>query len=260
MPQQTKRFRLLISYKGLNFYGWQKQKNLPTIQGLIEQALKRIFQTDIGLTGAGRTDTGAHALGQTAHFDLPFAPHLDLQKALNSFLIPKNICIRGLWEAPKSFHALRSAKGKYYVYRLLNRPFPCVFRKGLIHWHPHPVNFHLLQAMSQKIQGRHDFKSFQNAGTPIKNTVRTITRAIWKREKKNILSFHIEGEGFLKQMIRNLVGAQLKLLKEKAPLKKWDDIRLAKDRKTGYETLSAEGLYLYKVSYPKELDRACKKL
>ncbi len=254
------RFRLLISYKGLDLYGWQKQKNLPTVQGFIEQALKKLFQKDISVIGAGRTDKGAHALGQTAHFDLSFCPLPGLQKALNSFLIPKNICIRGLWKAPKNFHALRSAQGKHYIYRFLNRPLPCVFRKGLIYWHPHPVNLSLLQKMSRKIQGRHNFKSFQNAGTPLKNTIRTITRACWRREGKDILSFHIEGEGFLKQMIRNLAGAQLKLLKEKDPLKKWDEIRLAKDRKTGYETLSAEGLYLYKVSYPAELDRECQKL
>ncbi len=257
------RFRILISYNGLKYYGWQKQKSLPTVQGQIEKALKQIFQKPISVIGAGRTDTGTHALGQTAHFNLSEAlpTNMRLQKALNFFLIPENICVRQVWRAPKSFHALRSAIEKHYVYFILNRKTPCVFRKGQIHWHPYPLDIKKLNVMSQQILGQHDFKSFQNAGTLVKNTMRNITFAHWFKAKKgNIVAFHIKGEGFLKQMIRNLVGTQLALLREKEPIQKWEEIQLARDRKSAYATAPAKGLYLYKVSYPLELDRQCQRI
>ena len=258
--QKKNRFRLLISYNGLKYYGWQKQKNLPTVQNRIETALKRIFQEEIHITGAGRTDTGAHALGQTAHFDILFSPNLCLQKALNAFLIPEDICIRQVWKAPNHFHALRSATGKHYIYLILNRDWSSVFKKGQIHWHPYPIEIDKLQAMSRRIQGRHNFKSFQSSGTPVKSTVRTITSARWQKINKHTLAFQIQGEGFLKQMIRNLVGTQLTLLREKEPLKKLDEIFAAKDRKAASSTAPASGLYLYKVSYPPELDKKCLKI
>lgn len=256
------RFRALISYNGLKYYGWQKQKNLPTVQGQIETALKQIFQKDISVTGAGRTDTGAHALGQTAHFDIPPKPLPDfsLQKALNSLLVSKDICIREIHRADDDFHALQSAVGKHYVYFILNRAFPCVFRKGQIYWYPYPLEINQLNAMSQRIIGQHDFKSFQNSGTTVKNTVRHITFASWRKVQKDVVAFHIKGKGFLKQMIRNLVGTQLALLREKDPLEQWERILIAKNRKSARITAPAEGLYLYKVFYPLELDRKCRKI
>ena len=253
------RFRVLLSYNGLKYYGWQKQKDLPTVQGSIEGALRQIFQTEISVTGAGRTDVGAHALGQTAHFDLSVLPRFCLQKALNSLLVPKDICVRQVWKAPHHFHALRSSQGKCYMYFLLNRQSPCVFRKGQILWYPYRMNVNLLQAMSRAIQGRHDFKSFQNSGTFVKTTVRTVTFARWQEWKKQIWAFQIQADGFLKQMIRNLVGTQLALLREKEPVKKWNEILQAKDRKAACETAPALGLYLYKVYYPPELDKECQK-
>lgn len=256
------RFKILISYNGLKYYGWQKQRKLPTIQGQIEKALEQVFQKQISVIGAGRTDTGTHALGQTAHFDIsqPLPSNLCLGKALNAFLVPKDICVRGVWKASDDFHALHSAIEKYYVYFILCRKYPCVFRKGQIYWYPYPLEIKQLNAMSRRITGRHDFKSFQNAGTPVKNTVRNITFARWRRVKKDVMAFHIAGEGFLKQMIRNLVGTQLALLREKEPLKKWEEILLARDRKSAYTTAPAEGLYLYKVSYPLDLDRQCHRI
>ncbi len=256
------RFRILISYNGLKYYGWQKQKKLPTVQGQIEKALKQVFQKQISVFGSGRTDTGSHALGQTAHFDLPkpLSTSICLQKALNSFLVTEDICVREVWKASPDFHALHSAIGKYYVYFILCRKYPCVFRKDQIHWYPYPLEIKKLNTISQRITGRHDFKSFQNAGTPVKSTVRNITFAHWRRVKKDVVAFHIAGEGFLKQMIRNLVGTQLELLREKEPLKKWEEILLARKRKSAYTTAPAEGLYLYKVFYPLELERQCQRI
>ena len=333
--KDTTRFRILLSYNGSEYHGWQKQKNQPTVQGEVERALKSIFKQEVSVVGAGRTDAGAHALGQTAHFDLQgsatlayqptsspkvsshtigesathavgqptsspkvsshtigesathavgqptsspkvsshtigeSATHavgqpasslkvLFMKKALNSILLPRGICIRRVYRAPEDFHALRSATWKTYRYFILNRSTPCVFRKKQIHWVSHPLPIDKLNVLSKRIEGRHDFKSFQNSGTPLKSTVRTVYLARWQKRKNNVVVFQIKGDGFLKQMIRNLVGAQLALLKEKEPLQKWDQIFRAKDRKSAYPTAPAEGLYLYKVSYPKALDSRCK--
>lgn len=259
MPNKKYRFRIFISYKGLNYYGWQRQINLPTIQGTIEAALKNIFQQDILVTGSGRTDTGANAIGQVAHFDLPLIPKFNLQKALNAFLISQNICINRVETVPLEFHALHCAIQKHYIYMILNRDYPSVFKKGQIYWYPYSINITKLQAMSQRIQGRHDFKSFQSSGTPIKNTVRNITFAKWQFYRKNILVFQIKGEGFLKQMVRNLIGTQLCLLQKNSPVKKLDQIFAAKNRKAAYITAPSSGLYLYKVSYLTTLDNKCQK-
>ena len=311
--KDTTRFRILLSYNGSEYHGWQKQKSQPTVQGEVEQALKSIFKQEVSVVGAGRTDAGAHALGQTAHFDLQgsatlayqptsspkvsshtigesathavgqpasspkvsshtigeSATHavgqpasslkvLFMKKALNSILLPRGICIRRVYRAPEDFHALGSAVEKTYRYFILNRATPCVFRKKQIHWVSQPLPIDKLNILSKRIEGRHDFKSFQNSGTPLKSTVRTVYLARWQKRKNNVVVFQIKGDGFLKQMIRNLVGAQLALLKEKEALQKWDQIFRAKDRKSAYPTAPAEGLYLYKVSYPKALDSRCK--
>ncbi len=261
MLDKKTRFRLLLSYDGSSYCGWQRQKKkVPTIQGTIEQALKTIFQKDLYLVGAGRTDTGVHALGQSAHLDLcPSTKEAFMQKALNSIL-PKNICIRKIWKAPPSFHALYSVKRKIYQYVILNDTWPSVFRQKQIYHYPYLLNLQKLQSMGRMIEGRHDFKSFQNSGTVIKNTVRTIYSAKWILEKKKILKFQIEGEGFLKQMVRNLVGTQLALQKEKNCEERLKQIFSAKDRRSALKTAPACGLYLKSVSYPVELDSQCQRI
>jgi len=255
------RFRLLIAYEGTRYYGWQKQKNLPTIQGIIEQTLHQILQRPVVLFGAGRTDAGVHALGQVAHFDLetPSLPCSSLQKSLNA-LLPHDICIKCVWIAPKNFHALRSSISKHYTYLVLYRNFPNVFWQKKMYWYPHKVDIPRLQEMSCLIRGKHDFRSFQNKGTPLKSTVRTLYSARWTVQSRHVLGFHVRGDGFLKQMIRNLVGTQLALLKQKDATKKLHNILQAKNRKKALASAPPWGLYLNSVSYTVEHDRKCKKI
>lgn len=272
------RFRLLITYNGASYYGWQKQNNkIPTVQFAIEQALYQIFQQKLSVIGASRTDTGTHAIGQNVHFDLKkdLSTGFSIVKALNRWL-PTDIRVRTVWKVPATFHALRSCISKSYIYCVFNQSQPSVFLKGQVHWYPGQLDLHCLQKMSQVIQGRHDFKSFQNSGTSVTSTIRTIHQARWIQRSKNIFIFYIQGEGFLKQMIRNLVGTQLALLTKKTNfnqsrkevdaqkseriLNNWQTIFLAKDRKMALKTAPADGLYLYKVYYPSELDRKCQEI
>ena len=256
------RFRLLLSYNGSGYYGWQRQKNLPTIQEALEKALKVLTKKTVHVIGSGRTDTGTHALGQAAHFDIatPLPSDLNLKNALNGVLISKNIWVRQIWKAPKEFHALQSATKKYYKYFIYSHKWPCIFRQNQIYWHAKPLNKTLLQSMSAKIIGRHDFSSFQNSGSKTKHNLRTIYLARWESINSRLWVFHIQGDGFLKQMVRNLVGTQLALLRQKNPLQRWLKILKAQDRKQAFVTSPACGLYLYKVFYPTELDRACQKI
>ena len=256
-PSNKNRFKLVISYQGYNYQGWQKQKHTNhTIQEAIEIALNKIFQKKICIYGAGRTDAGTHAYGQAAHLDLPTSipENFPLQKALNA-LLPPDILIRQVIKVPDHFHALYSVQKKYYFYLILNHHLPCVFKKNLTYWYPYKIDIKKLNAMAEIIAKQKDFKSFQTAGTPVKSTIRKIHSAYWKKQKTSILAFHIQGEGFLKQMIRNLVGTQLALLKHKEPIQQLKKIFSARDRKQALGTAPAHGLYLYKVQYPKEFEQ-----
>ena len=256
-PSNKNRFKLLISYQGYNYQGWQKQKHTNnTIQEAIETALNKIFQKKIRIYGAGRTDAGTHAYGQAAHLDLPksIPENFPLQKALNA-LLPSDILIRQAIKIPDHFHALYSVQKKYYFYLILNHHLPCVFKKKLTYWYPYKIDIKNLNTMAEVIAEQKDFKSFQTAGTPVKSTIRKIHSAYWKKQKSSILAFHIQGEGFLKQMIRNLVGTQLALLKHEKPIQQLKQIFAARDRKQALDTAPAHGLYLYKIQYPKEFEQ-----
>jgi len=256
------RIKLLIAYKGTHYRGWQNQRNDPTIQETLENAVKKIFRDNIPLTAAGRTDAGAHALGQIAHCDIPSSVNLariSLLKGLNSYL-PEGIHILRVWKAPDHFHALHSALRKQYIYLLSNKAIPNVFLSSLVYWYPHSIQWEKLQAMSQIIQGQHDFKSLQNSGTSVKNTVRTVFSAQWIFLKKHILCFKIVGDGFLKQLVRNLVGTQLTLMNQDQSVQKLKTILANTNRSAAFKTVPASGLYLHKVYYPSDLDRQCKKI
>ena len=250
------RFKLLISYQGYKYQGWQKQKHTSsTIQETIETALNKIFQEKIRIYGSSRTDAGTHAYGQVAHLDLPksIPETFPLQKALNA-LLPSDILIRQATRVPDNFHALHCAQKKYYSYLILNKPLPCVFRKKLTYWYPYKVDLEKLKAMAKVITGSQDFKSFQTAGTIVKSTIRRVYSARWEQRKSSLLAFHILGDGFLKQMIRNLVGTQLALLKHEEPIHQLKQIFAARDRRQALDTAPAYGLYLCKVQYPKEFE------
>ena len=261
------KIRLLITYNGKPYQGWQKQPSTPTIQGELEKALAQVFKEPLSIIGAGRTDSGTHAFGQVAHFNKPKSvKSLNIQKALNAYL-PKTIRIKQVYTAPVDFHAQKSCHSKSYIYCVLNSALPSVFRLGQVYWYPYKIHYPLLQKMSAFIKGKKDFKSFQNTGTPVAHTVRKVYKAYWLKPSESKLVFYIRGEGFLKQMIRNLVGTQLALLRyvDKGYavhqiLQKWEDIFLAKNRKASLTTAPACGLYLHKVFYPKDIDKKCQKI
>lgn len=257
-----RKIKLLISYDGADYQGWQRQPGMPTVQGTLENVLSQIYAHPVKVVGSGRTDAGTHAVGQVAHFVEPkkFSQDERLTRALNA-LLPDSVVVKAAWEAPEDFHALFSAKRKTYIYRIWNAPTRSALWRGRALWIPEKVDLERLNLYARAMVGERDFKSFQTTGTPVKSTVRRIDLCAWSASKTgHLLEFRIRGNGFLKQMVRNLVGTQLYLERHQADLTKLLDIFEAKDRQAAKATASAHALYLYRVEYPRALDNKCRKL
>ncbi|MCB0361736.1 MAG: tRNA pseudouridine(38-40) synthase TruA [Bdellovibrionales bacterium] len=255
------RIRLLISYDGTEFGGWQKQaEGKPTIQGELERVFSHILNEKIRLIGSGRTDAGVHALGQVAHFDCSKLPQqVQIIRGANS-LLPPSIVIRRAWEAPLEFHARKSAIYKNYRYWILNRPFRSALRGRYLRWISRPLNLEYLQSCCPFITGFHDFSSFRTSGTETKTTKRNILKANWGLKNRELLYFSVTADGFLKQMVRNLVGTMLDLHFSGRPASDIQNILESCDRKQALGTARPEGLHLCRVFYPQVLDNKCRSL
>jgi tRNA pseudouridine38-40 synthase len=241
--------RLTIEYDGTNYRGWQVQAMGLTVQGTIEKKLSLITGETIHLMGSGRTDAGAHALGQVAHFKTE--SRLDvasLQRALNS-LLPSDIVIRKTDEVSEDFHARKGARSKVYVYRILNRDLPSAFRRRYA-WHiPQKLDLEAMKKGTDRLIGEHDFSSFRSAGSSTRTAIRRVFRAEWRKGREGLLRFEIEANGFLKQMVRGIVGTLVEVGKGKIPPEEVEKILDSKDRKKGGPTAPAHGLFLKEVKY-----------
>ena len=255
------RLRLLLSYDGTGYKGWQKQKTTSlTIQHQVEKALSQIVNQKISIIGSGRTDAGVHALGQTAHCDIPKIPNTSsLIKSLNA-LTPDDISCHQIWEAPDRFHAQISAQKRTYTYLIWNTKTPNALNRNFGHWYPQRMNLKNLQEMAEFLVGKKDFTSFQNKGSVVESTVKHIHQCRWFHIRSGCLAFQICGNSFLKQMVRNLVGTQLALMNRPQSTRLLKEILNAQDRKRAFKTAPAQGLFLNHVSYPPSLDKKCQKL
>lgn len=256
-----RKIRLLLSYDGTPFQGWQKQPGLSTVQGMLEEVLAQLYGEPIKVIGSGRTDAGTHAVAQVAHFEAPkvLTSEGKIVRSLNA-LLPPTIAVKGAWLAPEDFHALASAHRKTYVYRIWNHPTRSALWHQRALWVPHPLNVKLLNELAAEVIGTHDFKSFQTSGTPVKSTVRKVDLCQWTEPTRHQLELRIRGSGFLKQMVRNLVGTMLYLERNQGSVTDFKAIFAAGDRRAAKATAAAHGLYLYKVEYPRTLDNKCLKL
>jgi tRNA pseudouridine38-40 synthase len=254
----TYKVRLLIKYDGTDFEGWQRQAGeKPTIQAALESAASRLLQEPIVVVGSGRTDSGVHALGQVAHFITTKDPsRFHVAKGLNSML-PASVSVQKAWIAPWDFHAQRSAAHKTYKYRVQNTPWPDPLQRRYSTWLRRPIDLGPLNEMAALIKGTHDFRSFQTGGSEVRSTERTIFEAFWTRSPSDLLEFTVSGSGFLKQMVRNLVGTMLYLEQFKHPPTEILSILEARDRTRAKGTAPAEGLFLESVHYPPILDKQC---
>ncbi len=250
-----RRIRLQTAYDGTNYSGWQKQNNAPTIQEEIEKRLQLITQENISLHGAGRTDAGVHAEAMTAHFDTGSTISVSrLQTGLNA-LLPGAIRILNAEETDHNFHARFSAVGKCYRYHLYTGAVqPPQIRFYSLHIHKR-LNHTAIKESLGTLLGEHDFSSFENSGTRDKTvtTGRGAVRKIYRAELQSVnteqLFIEFVGDGFLKNMVRNLVGTLLDVGREKITPKDFASILAAQDRNAAGATAPAHGLFLHKVFY-----------
>jgi tRNA pseudouridine38-40 synthase len=241
--------RLLIEYDGTNYRGWQVQPKGQTVQGMIEEKLTMITGETIHLIGSGRTDAGAHAFGQVAHFKTTSRLSLSsIQRALNS-LLPPDIVIRRADEVEDDFHARKKSISKIYEYRILNQNLRSVFNRMYAWYIPQKLDFKEMKEATRWLTGEHDFSSFRSVGSPTRTAVRKVVRTEWKRSRDGLIRFEIEANGFLKQMVRAIVGTLVEVGKGKISSEEFRRILESQDRNMAGPTAPAHGLFLKEVKY-----------
>lgn len=240
--------KLTIEYDGTGYAGWQRQPNQPTVQASVEEAIRRITQTHIPVTGAGRTDAGVHALGQVASFRTDKTmPTEEWVRALTA-LLPHDISVLSAEGVADNFHARYSARGKLYQYRILNR----MERSALEHnrvWHIlKPLDLAAMHEAASLLVGRHDFSSFQGSPTDNENPICELRR-LEVRQERPVIRIEAQADRFLKQMVRAIVGTLVEVGQGKRSAKSMKEILEAKDRRAAGMTAPAHGLYLVQVDY-----------
>lgn len=249
------RYKASISYDGTDFYGWQEQVNFPTIQAEIQSALERISGERIGVTGAGRTDSGVHAIQQVAHFNWEHTlPPDKLRLALNA-IIPPTIRILEIQEVSGDFHARYDARSKSYIYRIDTQRIynPFVYRYSLHYFSP--LEIPLLIRTAKGLEGEHDFVAYQATGTELTTSVRQIFRVEVLPELKDpsldysLLCIRFEATGFLRKMVRFMVGTLLEIASGKRDPEDVAHALQTGDRKYVGVPAPARGLFLEKVNY-----------
>ena len=245
----TKNFKILIEYDGSAYSGWQVQDDVLTIQYELERALSTILNRKIRITGSGRTDAGVHAIGQVANFHADTSLDPDsVKKGVNS-LIKGPVTVMDCQVVENSFHARYDAVGKTYHYHILNRPEPCAIGRNYV-WHiGKKLNLASMQECCEIISGRHDFKSFEGVGSPRSSTVREIHSSVVEKKEKDGIVFKISANGFLRYMMRNIVGTIVLAGLSKIGPEEFLDILAARDRRLAGPTAPPQGLFLMKVEY-----------
>jgi tRNA pseudouridine38-40 synthase len=241
--------KLLIEYDGTNYHGWQIQPNGIAVQEVLQKNLAIMTREPVRLIGSGRTDAGVHALGQVANFQTSASIPLEgFRRGLNS-LLPPDIIIKSVEEAAPDFNAQLLARRKTYLYVILNREVPSAMHRNYSWHYPLPLDPNVMQEAAQRLVGKKNFASFQGADADTSSTVREVFRADWFSEKAPFLYFAIEAGGFLKQMVRNIVGTLVDVGRGKISGEEFERILKAEDRRQARMTAPPQGLFLLKVEY-----------
>ena len=245
----VKNFKLIIEYDGTRYHGWQRQPNGPSIQQTIENALETMTRQKITLIGSGRTDSGVHALGQTANFkcETRLSPD-EIDKGLNS-LLPEDIVICQCRTVHSEFHARYDVLSKRYRYWILNQHLPSAIGRQYSWWIRTPLDIPAMQEAAGHILGEHDFKAFEATGSPRSHTRRHVMQARWERRTNGRITFDITADGFLRFMVRNIVGTLVSVGMHKITPARFQEVLNAMDRTRAGATAPARGLFLMEVHY-----------
>lgn len=240
--------KLTIEYDGTNYSGWQKQKNGITIQQKLEEAIEQITKTKTEIIGSSRTDAGVHARGYVANFRTESSiPIVGIKDAINSKL-PEDIVVLNSEEADINFHARYSCIGKEYSYTIFNRPQASAIERNFVYHYKKQLDYEAMQLACTYFIGKHDFSAFKSTGSSVKTTVRNIKKAYFQRNQEKLI-FYTEGDGFLYNMVRIMVGTLIDVGIHKIKPYEVLDIIKSKDRSKAGRTVPASGLCLEIVYY-----------
>jgi tRNA pseudouridine38-40 synthase len=246
---QVKNIRLILSYEGTRYRGWQRQKEGPTIQGILEDTILRITGERVSLIASGRTDSGVHALHQVCNFVVRTRMIPETMKRALNALLPDDILIQGVDEVPLMFHSRHHAVKKTYEYRILNRNLPDVFQRRYC-WHiPRELDVQRMGACLAFLVGENDFSSFMSSGSGNVNPVRDMMRAELHEHSEGILCLLFEANGFLRHMVRNIVGTIVDAGMGSIGVVEFRDIFQARNRRLAGVKAPPHGLFLKMVNY-----------
>ncbi len=248
-PKGGRRYRMTISYDGTDFYGWQAQPHKSTVQGALEDAIFRLTGETVRIHSCGRTDSGVHARGQVAHFDLkrPWEAS-PLLKGLNAFL-PDSIRISQLRRTRSDFHARYDATGKEYRFSIWNEQVASpLHRLQALHIRQ-PLDIHAMRAAARLLEGSHDFSSFSANS---RREIRTMVRTCWRisvRKQGPMVTISVLGDGFLYKMVRSLAGHLIKVGMGAVPVEETTALLARQERTAHVKTAQPHGLCLWKIHY-----------
>lgn len=242
--------KLVLEYEGTDFYGWQRQPGLRTVQGELERAIEQLLQHSVTVTAAGRTDVGVHAMGQVVNFFTPRRLQATrLLLGLNA-LLPADIRVREVSEVPQSFDARFSALARVYRYRIATRPR--AIGRQYVWYYPRALDLELMRQASQVLLGEHDFRAFCRAEATLPHYRCCVEQLEWLRNGEEIW-LDITANRFLHGMVRAIVGTLVDVGRGKTPPEQVEHMLRARDRRAAGPTAPAQGLCLMRVIYPEEL-------
>ena len=243
------RIALGIEYDGTAFYGWQRQREVNSVQQELEIALSKVANENIELSCAGRTDAGVHATGQVVHFDTTALRDEKAWIMGTNAQLPDAIGVRWAKQVPDDFHARFSASARRYRYIIYNHKYrPAILRSGLSHYHQ-PLDVELMQQAGRFLLGEHDFSAFRAIQCQSHSPNRNVHHLELSRHGDFVV-LDIKANAFLHHMVRNITGSLLEVGMQKRPPEWIAELLAAKDRTKAAATAKAGGLYLVEVDYP----------
>ncbi len=244
-----KNLKMVLEYDGTAYHGWQRQAGATTIQQVVEEKIGIMTREKVTLIGSGRTDAGVHALHQVANFrtETHIAEN-DLLRGLNS-LLPADIVVKEITAVAEDFHSLRNARRKVYAYQIFNSPTRSALRRNYSWFVYGALDLESMKEAALLLRGVHNFSSFCAAGHESKTYVREIYSCGFEGPENGLVTFSIEANGFLKYMVRNIVGTLVEVGKGKRTPVEFRDIMEAQDRRKAGVTAPPQGLYLMDVTY-----------
>ena len=245
------RYKITLSYSGAPFCGWQVQPDAPSVQGALEDALGTLLGSPIGVTGAGRTDTGVNAKGYVAHFDTPSViDNEQIRYKLNAIL-PRSIAVHSVDPVPDDFHARFSATKREYTYFLNRVKDPFIQNFSYLYAYP-CLDFDAMNRAASFLPGTRDFSCFEKTGADNRTSICTVFEAAWYKEDENRWYFRISADRFLRNMVRAIVGTLLEVGRGKRTAESVRELLLSGDRCAAGESVPGHALFLTGIEYPEK--------